>query len=58
MNTEQHTNCNGCHALNAMKWECALGYPVAAIKFFKPLEPCPKPRTSDELKEAPRHERQ
>ena len=58
MNIEQHKNCNGCHALNAMEWECDLGYPVGAAKVFKPLESCPKPLTADELKEAPRHEQQ
>ena len=56
MSIEQHMNCNGCHALNAMKWDCDLGYPVAAIKTFKPTAPCPKPTTTEELTDAPRYE--
>ena len=52
---ERHTACNGCKALDIAEWTCTLGYPIAAIKVFKPLQECPKPETDKELEEAPHY---
>ena len=53
MKLTEHATCNECLALNAMKWKCVLGYKVAALKVFKPMEPCPKPTTDAELASCP-----
>jgi hypothetical protein len=53
---DRFTKCSGCKALNVAEWTCSLGYPIAAVKVFKPLQECPKPTTDEELEEAPRNE--
>ena len=45
----RNRSCNGCRASEAHN-DCSLGY---ACKDYRPLEPCPKPKTIKELLSVP-----
>lgn len=49
-------NCNNCKALDMVHKKCWLGFSVKPLKTYygipltyKPLEECPKPKTSEEF---------
>lgn len=50
----QKRTCAGCKALSQEQYtsDCLLGYKFD--RHFKPLEPCPKPKTNDDFCECHR----